>query len=91
MRLFSSSLFRGSKQTAVETARRSPRETDSGRETSDVGGLWLAVTHTPLQEISPLGTFPDQQGQALGGDGNSLGLNPARRGSALQNQSVFLS
>lgn len=33
--LFLNALFTGSKQTAMETARRSAKETDAGRETSN--------------------------------------------------------
>ena len=74
----------------METVRQSPRETDSGRETANVGGLWTAVTHTHCEDISPPGTFPDWQGQVPGVGGNSLGDNPVRRGSALQDWSVFI-
>lgn len=61
--IFINTLFAGSKQTAVETPRQSPRETDSGRETANIGGLWTAVTHTHCEEISPRGAFPGWQGQ----------------------------
>ena len=90
-RLFLNTLFTGSKQTLVETARRSPREVDSGRETSNIAALWTVVTHTHGKEISPLGMFPNRQGQAPIVGGNSLGSDPARHGSALQDWSVFIS
>lgn len=38
--LFLNALFSGSKQTAMATARRSAKETDAGRETSNARGLW---------------------------------------------------
>ena len=77
-RLFLNTLFTGSEQTLVETARRSPREVDSGRETSNIGALWTVVTHTHGKEISPSGTLSIRQRQAPIVGGNS----PKRSGKA---------
>ena len=70
-RLFLNTLFTGSEQTLVETARRSLREVDSGRETSNIGALWTVVTHTHGKEISPSGTLSIRQRQAPIVGGNS--------------------
>lgn len=62
----------------METARRSPKEIDSGREASDVGGLWKAVIHHSLPGDKLTGDISPTGRGGPGARGNSLEKNLAR-------------